>query len=187
MATSEESELVHRPAQEVAKRVLALIAVVDKAQNQSTDELTRWVSKHKIAEYFSPKEADFFKRSAPSQDEVANQSWRAEALVPLVWALGLIDELPPLNIQISWANIPALNLICKDPEAFIKRASLRPKKDLDRAEEDLYHQHWRVRDAQLHRKQMPEELDPGIVYERRYASSWLVGWGDDWDNVATDT
>jgi len=92
MATSEESGLVHRPAQEVAKRVLALIAVVDKAHNQSTDELTRWVTKHKLAQYFSPTEADFFKQSASSQAQVANQSWRAEALVPLVWALGLIDE-----------------------------------------------------------------------------------------------
>jgi hypothetical protein len=32
-----------------------------------------------------------------------------------------------------------------------------------------------------------DELNPGIVYERRYGLSWLVGWGDDWDNVPTDT
>ncbi len=56
-------------------------------------------------------------------------------------------------------------------------------------EQHLYHQHWRVRDAQLFGKPMPPELDPGIVYERRYGLSWLVGWGegDDWDEVPTDT
>ena len=187
MATSEESELVQRLPQEVAKRVLALIAVIDKAHNQTPNELSRWVSKHQIAEYFSPKEADFFKKAAPSQAEIVNHGWRTEALIPLVWALGLIDELPPLNLQISWADIPALKIICEDPEAFIRSASLRPEDDLDEAEQDLYHQHWRVRDARLHHKPMPDELDPGIVYERRYAASWLVGWGEDWDNVPTDT
>jgi len=64
-------------------------------------------------------------------------------------------------------------------------------------ESGLYHQHWRVRDAELvgigqflePRPDDPpiEDLDPSIVYERRYALSWLVGWGEDWDNVPTDT
>jgi hypothetical protein len=64
-------------------------------------------------------------------------------------------------------------------------------------ESNLYHQHWRVRDAELvgigkFLEPQPgdppiEELNPGIVHERRYGLSWLVGWGEDWDNVPTDT
>ena len=107
--------------------------------------------------------------------------------MPLVWALGLIDELPPLNSQFSWANSKALASVIEDPESFVLNAQLRPQEILKEAEADLYHQHWRVRDAQINGNTMPEDLDPGIVYERRYAASWLVGWGDDWDNVPTDT
>jgi hypothetical protein len=187
MATEDDGELVPRSPKQVAKRVLALIAVVDKAHNQTPEQLQNWVSKHRISDYFSPEEAAFYCNPAPPREEVVKQSWRAEALVPLCWALGLIEALPPLNVQVAWADVPGLKLAATDPTRFIEGASLRPIDTLDEAEQDLYHQHWRVRDAQLFGKPMPEELDPGIVYERRYAASWLMGWGDDWDNVPTDT
>jgi hypothetical protein len=34
---------------------------------------------------------------------------------------------------------------------------------------------------------MPKEINPGVVYERRYGLSWVIGWGEDWDEVPTDT
>jgi hypothetical protein len=187
MPTEDDGEFVPRSPQEVAKRVLALIAVVDKAHNQTSEQLQNWVSKHRISDYFSAEEAAFYSNPAPTREQIVNQTWRTEALVPLCWALGLVEELPPLNVQISWADTPALKLAAADPDGFIAAASLRSIGTLDEAEQELYHQHWRVHDAQLFGKPMPEELDPGIVYERRYAASWLMGWGEDWDNVPTDT
>jgi hypothetical protein len=187
MDISDEDELVPRTPQEAARRVIALIAVIDKAHNQTPEKLHKWVSKHNIDGYFSTEEAAFYRNPAPTHEQIINHTWRAEALVPLCWALGLIAELPPLNVQISWAEVPALWMAAKDPGKFIEEATLRPIESLKEEEENLYHQHWRVRDAQLNAKSMPEDLDPGIVYERRYAASWLVGWGDDWDNVPTDT
>lgn len=78
-------------------------------------------------------------------------------------------------------------LAAHEPAVFLTRATLRPLETLTAAEQDLYHQRWRVRDAQLFGEPMPMELDPGVVRERRYALSWLVGWGSDWDHVPTDT
>ena len=75
----------------------------------------------------------------------------------------------------------------REPSGFLADATLRPSEVLEDGEATLYHQHWRVRDAQIFGKKMPSELDPGIVCERRYALSWLVGWGSDWDDVPTDT
>jgi hypothetical protein len=187
MTSEGEDDLVPRPPQEVAMRVLALIAVIDKAHNQTSEQLQTWVSRHRISEYFSPVEAAFYGNPAPTRQHIVNQGWRAEALVPLCWSLGLIAELPPLNVQMSWPDTGALEKAAKDPDGFISGASLLPIDVLAEAEQDLYHQHWRVRDARLNDKPMPEELDPGIVYERRYAASWLMGWGEDWDNVPTDT
>lgn len=34
---------------------------------------------------------------------------------------------------------------------------------------------------------MLDDLDPGVVLERRYALCWLLGEGDNWDVVPTDT
>jgi len=54
-------------------------------------------------------------------------------------------------------------------------------------EYDLFDSHWKVRDAQLHNKEMPKELNGSVVYERRYGMSWIIGHGENWDDVPTDT
>jgi len=74
-----------------------------------------------------------------------------------------------------------------DPAKFLAAAQLRLPDELDALESDLYHQHWRVRDAHLRGVSTPSDLDASIVYERRRAMSWVVGWGADWDEVPTDT
>ena len=173
MATADDGEVIHQTPKDVAERVLALIAIVDKAHNQSPAQLELWVSEHRIDRFFSPEETAFFKNPAPSQQEIVNQSWKAECLVVLFWALGLIEELPPLNTTISWESIEELKTAIEEPTSFVARASLRPKEALNEAEGHLYHQHWRVWDAQLFGKPMPEELNPEIVFMRRYAASWL--------------
>ena len=48
--------------------------------------------------------------------------------------------------------------------------------------------HWAVVDARLRGQDAPSQIEAGIVYERHYALNWLIGYfGQDWDNVKTDT
>ncbi|MDR0353099.1 MAG: DUF4272 domain-containing protein, partial [Opitutaceae bacterium] len=86
----------------------------------------------------------------------------------------------------------------KNPHAFRLSVSTRPQNEISDMESHLYHQHWRVRDRQLGFNngaaiplkpcELPiDQLNASVVYERRYALSWIVGWGDDWDDVPTDT
>jgi hypothetical protein len=80
---------------------------------------------------------------------------------------------------------------------FLSTAVMRSYDEIGEMEHYLYHQHWRVRDRdygfnvgiRIHSNDQPplDELDSGIVYERRYGMSWVAGWGDSWDDVPTDT
>jgi hypothetical protein len=187
MEEEEEIEIICRSSREVAERVVALISIVDRAFNQNPEKLDAWTKKSSIARYFTPLEKEFYDSQDSTDDDITNFSWRTEAVVPLLWALREIDSMPPLKQQIALAEIPATGRILQDPDSFIANAALRPQNELEEMEGKLYHEHWRVRDAQLFEKPMPDELHPGIVYERRYAASWLVGWGDDFDDVPTDT
>jgi hypothetical protein len=184
---SEETELEHKSARQVAERCLAIIAVVSRAHEAPSEEVRDWLDQHDLTECLSPAEQAFVDKRDLTHEEVVDFSWRAEALAALLWALGGIPTLMPLNVQIDLDGNPLLEVIASDPAEFIRDAQLRPAEELDEAEADLYHQHWRVRDAQLFGKPMPAELDPGIVYQRRYALSWVVGWGENWDDVPTDT
>jgi len=187
MSDSEDLELLPRSPVQAAQRCLALLAVVERVYEQPPARISAWVNEHNIFQYFSAEEAAFFEAPEPPEEQRVSFSWRAEAMIPLLWALGQIPKLPPLNEKANLGSIPSVHSAVGDPQLFIEKSSLRPDHVLADAEADLYHQHWRVRDAQLFQKSMPAELDPSIVYERRYALSWLVGWGEDWDDVPTDT
>lgn len=54
----------------------------------------------------------------------------------------------------------------------------------------IYRYHWACVDARIHRKNVPADLDSGVVFERHWGLNWLIGKGTDdgnWDCVSTNT
>ena len=185
-----------KSAEQTAQRVLALLVVVGKVHDP--DRCVAWMKKHDLQQFLSPAEIAFVEEQSPSEESRVAFSWRAEAMVSLLWALEALPEMPRLNEQFNVFEIEAVRAALNDPVAFISNAGLRDAQEISDMESNLYHQHWRVRDRELGLNigkvlepqpgEPPiEELNPGIVYERRYGLSWLIGWGEDWDNVPTDT
>ena len=182
-----------RSAAEIAERVLALIAVIGKVQFPSHN--AKWIEDHGIARYLSEAEQEFVDNPSPAQRDKVNFSWRAEALVPLLWSLHGLEQMPGLDKQFdAFGNAMVRQAIQQTPQ-FLQQARRREPAELEAQEQYLYHQHWRVRDRDHgFNNDEPGEDDPdikslnsGLVYERRYAMSWIVGHGDSWDDVPTDT
>ena len=182
-----------RSAAEIAERVLALIAVIGKVQFPSHN--AKWIEDHGIARYLSEAEQEFVDNPSPAQRDKVTFSWRAEALVPLLWSLHGLEQMPGLDKQFdAFGNSMVRQAIQQTPQ-FLQQARRREPDELQEQEQYLYHQHWRVRDRDLgFHKDEPGEDDPdidslisGLVYERRYAMSWVLGYGDTWDDVPTDT
>jgi len=176
-----------RTPQEVGERIVALMTVIDKIYSGNNPNFLQWVEQNAVLNYLSADEKAFFETATPDEHTKIQFSWRAEALTALLWAANFIQEMPPLNSEFDILSIEALDQMNADPIAFIEQIQLRPHPVLETMAGELYNAHWQVRDAQLFDKEMPATLQPGIVYERRYALSWLVGDGEDWDNVPTDT
>ncbi|PKB44183.1 uncharacterized protein DUF4272 [Cellulophaga sp. RHA19] len=182
-----EDDMQVRTKTAVAERILGLLAIIGKVHQGQEPSFKSWVTNNGINNYLSFKETEFINSVEPEENDIVYYSWRAEALTSLFWAVNLIEEMPALNTQFDVYSIRELAEIIGNPKAFIKSVTLRSDEDLMAIETELYNQHWRVRDAQLFGKEMPEELNPSVVYERRYALSWIIGYGDDWDSVPTDT
>lgn len=192
---AEPTERVPRSAEEAARRVLALLVVVGRVHDP--ERCVAWMKKHDLEPVLSPAELAFVRQEAPTEEARVAFSWRAEAMVSLLWALNALPEMPAFNEQFDVFEVEMVGAALKDPHAFVSAARLRSAEEIGEMEHRLYHQHWRVRDAQFggFAKLLEpdpddppiEDLHPGIVYERRYALSWLAGWGDDWDHVPTDT
>lgn len=186
----EEEGRVPRTAPQVAQRVLALIAVVWRANasEEVAQEGIAWARAHGSDAFLSPLEQRFvFHAQRPAQQDIINFGWRAEAMLPMVWALGGMAALPPSHQRADLWKIPLVQQARQSPADFIANARLRSDSEVSDEENRLLDEHWHVRDAQLRRQPVPAGLDAGIVVERRYALSWMVGYGRNWDEVPTDT
>jgi hypothetical protein len=194
-----------RSADEVARRCLALYAVIAAGHNESRSELIDWTRRENLWKTVSPKEASFLQAVAPTQQQLANATWRAEALAPLLWALGLVPKLPPptdlCDVQGLRRVLPPL---LGSVVEWLSAARLCPDSEIHDANETIYQIHWRVRDARLRNDPTPPgklprmpiaDCEPpaasynaGVVQERHYALNWLIGYrGQDWDHISTDT
>jgi hypothetical protein len=175
-----------RTSQEVATRSLALLAIIKLALDQPG--VHAWVRENALEKHLSKQEAKFFRSAAHTERQRINFSWRSEALVPLLWALKQIDEMPPLNVQTGLAGIVDSRALWSAPKKFLTDAVLRNTEELLNAREDAFDGNWKARDARINGRNAPAEVEPGIAQERHQALNWLVGdSGDDWDTVATDT
>ena len=183
----QEDEIIIRKPIEVAERILALLAVIGKVHQGNDSRFTDWFNKNSIEKYLSHRETIFLNTDSPEQNTVRDFSRRAKALTSLLWGTSIITDMPALNQEFDIYSVSEVSEIINNPSNFKSNIKLRSETELNLMENELYNQHWRVRDAQLFGKAMPSELNPSIVYERRYGMSWLAGWGDDWDDVPTDT
>lgn len=123
----------------------------------------------------------------PAHEDLVTFSRRAEALFSLLWALGGAPALAPMNRRVDIWAIPLAQRAKESPADFIARAQLRPTGDIADEETRWVDAHWHVTDAYLRGLPCPADLDAGVVLERRYALSWMVGYGETWDQVPVDT
>lgn len=182
-----------RTNQTVAQRVLGILAAMGKVH--FPESIHEWLDKENIYLYLTPDETRFINEKNPEHGDLIKFSWKAEALVSLIWSLKGLDTMPPLNEQFDTFNNAMVTNAFQNTQIFLSNASLRSDDELETMESFLYHQHWRTRDRDLgFNTDKPDEHDPpidaldsGIVYERRYGMSWVVGNGESWDDVPTDT
>ena len=178
-----------RSEKEISTRVSILAATNLVAFGANADTAISFLKKHELWDYTTPKEKEFFLH--PTEEKKNQESWKAEGIWVMMWALGIVDSLGfpstacDLN-SISPEEYPIGN--GKDPNDFIKKSkSLRTKTEiLDQA--DLYYRmDWACVDARLNDITMTK-INPSVVYERHYALNWLINYmNQEWDDITCDT
>lgn len=177
-----------RSAQEIARRALALAAVISCAYGDPKAAAVKWLRKEKLWKETTPAERRFLLKGASPKAKIAF-TWKVEALAPLLWAVGKIGKMPGLGRQCDVGAL--MRAVIRPPNAsreYISSSSLRVEGEISSAYEKVYWAHWRVRDAQGAGKPVPKGLDPDVVQERHYGFNWLTGYmKQPWDDITTDT
>jgi len=170
----------------IVRRLMCLFAVSSAGiagnPEQARDLVTRW----KIGASLSPKEASFLSSDIQTASQQIQMSWRIEAMIPLMWSIGMFDEMPPPDDQFDAEYLAGYwNTFSEEDWASVIP---RPLHEIQAQADLIRNLHWTMRDARLNGTSTPEGLEAGVVQERRYALNWLAcSAQDDWDAITTDT
>lgn len=182
-----ERESTRRTQSEVADRAIALQIVALKGEGSPRSIVDKAMRELRAEGALSPEERVFVRKSAPTQQELVNFSWRYESLNVMLWALGVVDSLgrPDAMCDVSAMTQKIIDL---GRDGLRERTRLRPQAEILDAADLIYRYHWATTDARINGRPAPAGLDNGIVYERHYALNWLIGYmGQGWDDISTDT
>jgi hypothetical protein len=179
-----------RAPQEIAHRALALFSIVGLALGAPRDGMLDWLKENSLWDELTPSELRYASSSSPTARQQIDASWRSEALLVLLWALGVIERMPALNQQCDTDEFQRVLPPFADVSVnrFINKATRRSDEVLTGFADELLNYHWEARDARIHGRPVPSHLDIGIIQERHHAINWIIGYGDlPWDEVTTDT
>lgn len=193
-----ESESALKNREELVRRATVLFAVavyseVLLSENPDPHEALTYFHKmdeiYGIQKWITPAEAAYLANPQPEESESIQFVWRYECCAVLLWAAGIIEELPfpseicdvPIIATLFWQHQGIEDLLSKGiprPEAEI----------LDAADLTLRYD-WACVDARVNSKETPGSMDGGIVMERHYTFNWIIGANDgaDWDDIQPNT
>lgn len=178
-----------RSPQEIARRALALFGVWGLATGSHRDDVLEWLDYTGLREALSPLELKFVDDQNPSSGDRIEFSWHSERLIVLLWALNLIDELPPADEECDTSVFKCLPPFSdQSEEEFISKATRRSNDELRKEAARILDLHWQARDAELNDRDPKDPVEIEIVQEWHHAINWVTGYkGLDWDEVTTDT
>ncbi len=185
----EESEVKIRDAKEIAERILILVylAYVSEVPGER-ENVIDFLKANLLWDKVSPEEKEIFQKEELTDQEIANVSWRSEAVWLLLWTINKFDklELPTEQVEIP-EILSRLPEFLTDPSEFIKTAIIRPTTEILDISDLTYRLHWATRNADLNKQTMPANLSLSIIIERHYAINWVTYYADEWDEITTDT
>jgi hypothetical protein len=178
-----------RSAEEIAKRVLILQCVIAAAHGVSRYDVLGWLAKEKLMSFASEAESAFLHDLNPTQSKQYRMQWMAEAQFTLMWAIGMISNLPEPTAKCDTGAIhKIIPGLFESTTPFIASAVKRRDVEIEAAESQIYDIHVDVRQAIRHGSTPPHGYDKDVVFFRHYAFVWLTDFEiNNWDAVTPDT
>ena len=191
-----ESEVHLRSRKEMVQRAAALFAVavyseVMLSEGSGREEALFYFNKmeHGVESYLTPDEAAYIDNPDPEEQECIQFGWRYECAGVLLWAAGVVDDLPYPSKIIDVPVLAAIFWQHKGIGELLSKGFPRSQSEILDAADITLRYDWACVEAQIHEKDAPALLNGGVVMERHYAFNWIIGanGGADWDDIQPNT
>lgn len=187
-----QAQAKQRTVEEIAGRATALLAVSVVGESlcngDSYIEANHYVNileeRFGAYDYLSLLENAFLENENSTEVERVQMSWRYECCAVMLWALGYSD-LPYPNKICDVSEVTKIILNQPNFAALVRDSKpLAFETILDQADLTLRY-NWACVDSRYNQKDVPADLDCGVVVERLQALNWLIGAHDraDWDQI----
>jgi len=181
----ETSAEVHlRSQDEIIQRSVCLFGVALAAADNDLESARKVLGAWGADLSLSPNERRFLAARPLPEAARADFSWRFEAVVPLLWALGWLEALPFPSVPVDPQSLKQLF----DAGPGRNPTRLRDVGDILDQTDLIYRLDWALVEVRVGRPAKVPDLNPDVVPERHRALNWLIRYGDeDWDDVTADT
>lgn len=180
-----------RTPREVARRTLALFAVVGLALKADRALVLDWLTESDLWAELTPRERGFVDNPEPPRKQTIDMSWQSERIMVLLWALDLVAAIPAADTQCDTSEFQTIlpPFAEKTVVDFIAEARLRSEDELLGMQDKYLSLHWAARDARIHGRSAKMPVDIEVIQERHHAINWVCGYDSNtpWDDVTTDT
>lgn len=178
-----------RTAAEVAIRTIVIHSIAAAGCGLDRNFVIEWLKNQELWGHVSPREESFLLSRKPSkfmEEERKGVQWLQEAQWALLWT---IQKIESLGLPVKTCN--AIRMVDdimpmpgSDIKPFISSVELRPVAEI-RAEEERIQKLFHHAQEAYEKKEMPDDLIYGVLFQRYYAFRWLNS-EDEWDDVKTD-
>ncbi len=176
-------EFTPQTAQVVATRGVVLSYIIGLGFGGTGKEIKPAIVEHGLLAALSASELALLDSAAISEQEEINCTWLTECAQSLAYCLGLVDLDPFRHCDDDLAsNFPDP---FTDPKPFIEYATLRPIIEIYLQADLHYRIHWAARSFRAAETNCT--IEEGFIRERRKPLDWVIGFGDDWDEISLDT
>lgn len=170
-------------------RALVLNALVNIAFNAPISVIRDWIDANGLSPHLSLSERDLLRKQNAdlSEQQTADLGWSVEAVWALMWAGGLIPDLP-VDTHVAdhmVTLVPDLQQN-EDGAKFTQKMRLRPYAELYQMLDLYYRAHWFTEDGRINGYDTGS-ISSDIVMERRKALEWLLDSSTGWDDISMNT
>lgn len=125
----------------------------------------------------------------PDEKKSSNMACRVEMAATLLWACGLMDDLPYPDKETAYIEQARKIVACGNFDELLQSVRMRsPEQILEKADL-LFRMDWACVDARLKGERPTGNLNPDVVVEQHKGINWLIGASDaeNWDTVKPHT
>ena len=186
-------EVLGKSLEEVTKRAIVLCIVCNFASDVINSKKKKYIKDSKkfftkLLEQFNVKN-DLTREEKELFDKMDKNlaiqiSWQFEGYYILLWALGLVDEIPFPDVLVDPDEVTPIVSNCSSYKDFASKCLFRDVNDILDLADLVYRYDWYCVEQEA--KGLEPIINPEVVIERHRAVNWLIT-EENWDNVDIST